>query len=43
MSSFKLLLYSILLWYATEDLVEDIEDTLENCGLDEEVLPLTLS
>ena len=40
-SSFRPLLYSILSWYTTEDLAENIEDTLEDCGLGEEVLPLT--
>jgi len=41
MSSFRPLLYSILLWYATKDLVEGIEDALEDYGLGEEVLSLT--
>jgi len=35
-------LHFILSWYATKDLVEDIEDALEDCGLGEEVLSLTL-
>jgi len=34
-------MYFILSWYVTEDLVEDIEDALKNCSLDEEVLSLT--
>jgi len=38
-----MLLHSIFLWYITEDLVEDIDESLETCNLEEKVLPLTLS
>jgi len=38
-----LLLFSILSWYATKDLVEDIDESLETNDLEVGVLPLTSS
>jgi len=36
-------LFSILSWYATEDLVEDIDESLETDDLEVGFLPLTSS